>query len=99
MRGKRLSREAALRIGAVALVAVAAIAFLPGLLSPPEAPPLPDDVGLGATGVDGVVAEAPVAREQRPPEKRRPAADRAEAPMRDAEPARGNRESEPPRKG
>jgi hypothetical protein len=55
MRGKRLSRDAVLRVGAIALAVLAAVLFLPGLLSPPEPPPLPADVGLGATGVTGPV--------------------------------------------
>jgi hypothetical protein len=49
------------RIGAGAAGAVAAVAFLPGLLSPSDPPPLPADVGL-ATGASGLVYEAPKKR-------------------------------------
>jgi len=48
-----LSRDAALRIGAIGLVLVVAALLLPGLLSPPDPPPLPADVGIGATGASG----------------------------------------------
>lgn len=74
MRGKRLSRDAALRIGAIGLVVVVAALVLPGLLSPPEPPPLPADVGLGATGASG--AEGPMAEA---PELDRPKSERKDA--------------------
>ena len=56
MKGKRISREAALRVGAIVAAAVATIAILPGLLSPPDPPPLAADIGLGSTGPTGVSA-------------------------------------------
>ncbi|HEX6116968.1 MAG TPA: hypothetical protein VFY99_07695 [Solirubrobacterales bacterium] len=73
MRGKRLSRDAALRIGAIGLVVVAAALVLPGLLSTPDPPPLPADVGLGATGAsgaDGAPAETPERRRSQPKRRR-----------------------------
>ena len=98
MRGKRLSREAALRIGAIVLVVAATIAFLPGLLSPPEPPPLPEDVGLGATGAEGVVAEAEPreARERRPKVKPDRSPERKRDPKNDA---RGGEDRETKHRG
>jgi hypothetical protein len=49
------------RIGACVAGAAAAVAFLPGLLSPSDPPPLPADVGL-ATGTSGLVYEPPKQR-------------------------------------
>ncbi len=86
MRGKRLSRDAALRIGAIGLAVVAAALVLPGLLSPPEPPPLPADVGLGATGATGaagIVAEADPGRDE--PRGREGKPERREAAMPEPE--------------
>ncbi|MGI8460139.1 MAG: hypothetical protein ACR2OC_00680 [Solirubrobacterales bacterium] len=97
MRGKRISRDAALRIGAIALVALAAVAFAPGLLSPPDPPPLAADIGLGATGANGLsglIAE----REPREGGAGRLRARRDTEANGISERARGEREIERPRR-
>jgi hypothetical protein len=76
VKGKRINREAALRIGAVVVAVVAAIAILPGLLSPPEPPPLAADIGLGARGPTGVSGAERPEPERRDPLKRHRRPDR-----------------------
>lgn len=46
MKGLRIDRERALRVAATCGLALLAATILPGLLQPPEPPPLPDDVGF-----------------------------------------------------
>jgi len=46
MRGVRIDREKALRIGALIALAALGLSTLPGLLRTPEPPPVPPDVGF-----------------------------------------------------
>jgi hypothetical protein len=81
---------------AAALATIVAIALLPGLLAPPEPPPLPADVGLPrAAAVNLDAAPRPLPRST--PDRRRPPGDRrpSERQGRRA-PERDRDRSEPP---
>lgn len=46
MTGLRIDRERAIKVAAICGLAVISVSILPGLLRPPEPPPLPPDVGF-----------------------------------------------------